>query len=161
MLEDANKSGPDVICIRAGFQPSYLCLQMFILMGYCAILQCRPSWPSMHVLSNARTLFFKMYHFSPIEWLLVTRGAKNVTPVETQSVFLPVPCADTLQSACLWNHDLWALGKAGGRCGPSPSNSSAWDKVTQLHGRCKHTKGVEKKASCCPMQFDGMKEELS
>lgn len=67
MLEDANKSCPDVICIRAGFQSSYLCLQMFILMGYCAILLCRPSWPYMHVLSNARTLFFKIYHFSPIE----------------------------------------------------------------------------------------------
>lgn len=38
MLEDANKSCPDVICIRAGFQSSYLWLQMFILMGYCAIL---------------------------------------------------------------------------------------------------------------------------
>lgn len=91
MLEDANKSCPDVICIRAGFQSSYLWLQMFILMGYCAILLCRPSWPYMLVLSNASILFFKIYNFSPIEWLLVTRGAKNLTPVETQRIFLPMP----------------------------------------------------------------------
>ena len=111
MLEDANKSCPDVICIRAGFQSSYLWLQMFILMGYCAILLCRPSWPYMHVLSNARTLFFKIYHFSPTEWSLVTSGAKNVTPVETQRNILPMPHVDTVQTAWLWNHGQWALGK--------------------------------------------------
>lgn len=63
MLEDANKSCPDVICIRAGFQSSYLWLQMFILMGYCAILLCRPSLPYMRVLSNARILFFQNISF--------------------------------------------------------------------------------------------------
>lgn len=90
-LEDANKSCPDVICIRAGFQSSYLWLQMFILMGYCAILLCRPSWPYMHVLSDARTLFFKRYHFSPIERLLVTRGAKKCNTCRNTRMFLPMP----------------------------------------------------------------------
>lgn len=59
------------------------------------------------------------------------------------------------------NHDQWALGKQEEGVVQALATVQPWDKVTQLHGCSKHTKGDEKKPSCCPMQFDGMKEELS
>lgn len=64
-----------------GFQPSYLWLQMFILMGYCAILAARTS-VALYVRSQrCQHIAFGDIILVQSQWNWSLGGAKNVTPV--------------------------------------------------------------------------------
>lgn len=75
-----------------GFESSYLWLQMFILMGYCAILAARTSLalyvcsqPCQHIAFGD---FFFLFFSVQSQWKWSLGGGKNVTPVGARAVFL-------------------------------------------------------------------------
>lgn len=111
MLEDAYKSCPDVICIRAGIS-----VQLSVVANvYFNGLLCNPCCADLSGLicmfSAMPAHCFWRYYFSPIAVELVTgEEQKNVTPVGAQAVF--------------WQSRVrswWALG--GSR---AETKSSAW-----------------------------------
>lgn len=99
MLEDAYKSCPDVICIRAGIS-----VQLSVVANvYFNGLLCNPCRVDLSGLicmfSAVPVHCFQIYNFSPKELLLVTRGTKNVTPVVTQKYFYQCPRVDFVLNA--------------------------------------------------------------
>lgn len=96
-----------------GFRSSYLWLQMFILMGYCAILAV---WTSvaLYVCSQwCQHIVFRYIILSPIALLLVTGGAKNVTPVGAETLFSPRSARRL--GAKRRRRGRWAVGGSGAR----------------------------------------------
>lgn len=89
MLEDAYKSCPDVICIRAGISGQLSVVANVYFNG----LLCNPCCVDLSGLictfSAMPAHCFEIYYSSPIALLLATGGAKNVTPVGAQAMFSP------------------------------------------------------------------------
>lgn len=69
------------------FQSSYLWLQMFILMGYCAILAVQTS-AALYVCSQpCQHIAFGDFIFVQSQWNWSLGEAKNVTPVGARRCF--------------------------------------------------------------------------